>query len=60
MDDKVKELLDTPDPWEGIIDDGIDGEPDYESSYPSREDVVEAVNEWLNKNRLVLDSITPL
>lgn len=52
---KVKALLDTPDPWEGIIDDGIDSDAyDYDSSYPSREDVIEAVNEWLSKNGLLL------
>lgn len=58
---KVRELLDTPDPWEDIVDDGIDNDAyDYDSSYPSREDVMEAVNEWLNKNRALLNSITPL
>lgn len=55
MEDKVKALLDTPDPWDGVIDDGIDESGyDYDSSYPSLEDVIEAVNEWLNKNGLLL------
>lgn len=44
----VRELLATPDPWDGITDDGIDYEGmDYTSSYPTIEEVDRVISEVL-------------
>lgn len=54
MEDKVKELLDTPDPWDGIVDDDIDEGYDPEVFRPSREDATSAVNAWLAEQELLI------